>query len=70
MPTGMVRWFENKRGVGFIRQDNGNDIFVNMEAVEQSGMTTLKRNQRLSFDVHRDTENNKAAKAVNLKEIT
>ena len=52
MPTGTVKWFNTTKGFGFIQPDDGgNDIFVHISAVEQSGMTGLADNQKISYEM-------------------
>lgn len=66
MPTGTVKFFDNGKGYGFITNEaGGSDSFVHMTAVQASGMHTLEKEQRLSYDL----ENDKRGKtsAVNLK---
>jgi cold shock protein len=55
MPTGTVKWFDIKKGYGFIQpQDGGKDVFVHISAVQQAGMTTLSEGQTVSFEVQRE----------------
>ena len=66
MPIGTVKFFDNAKGYGFIQPEgSGNDAFVHMTAVESAGMTTLNKDQRISYDL----ENDKRGKtsAVNLQ---
>jgi CspA family cold shock protein len=65
MPTGTVKFFDNAKGYGFITNEGGNDAFVHISAVEAAGMTTLEKEQRLSYDL----ESGKGGKssAVNLQ---
>ena len=66
MPIGTVKFFDNAKGYGFITNEaGGNDAFVHMTAVQAAGMSTLDKEQRLSYDL----ENDKRGKtsAVNLQ---
>ncbi len=52
MPNGSVKWFNTTKGFGFIAPDDGGaDIFVHISAVEQSGMTGLADDQRVTFEL-------------------
>ena len=52
MPTGTVKWFNTAKGYGFIAPDDGgSDIFVHISAVEQSGLTGLADEQKVSFEL-------------------
>lgn len=67
MPTGTVKFFNNEKGFGFIRPDDGSrDVFVHVSAVTRSGLNTLSEGQRVSFDVEPD-QRGKGPKAVNLQ---
>lgn len=66
MTTGTVKFFNENKGYGFIAPDGGgNDAFVHISALERSGMTTLRENQRVSYDLEEDRRGKMAA--VNLK---
>ena len=66
--TGTVKWFNTQKGFGFIEPENGgNDVFVHISAVENSGLQTLREGQKLSFEVERDAQKGKD-NATNLKE--
>jgi len=66
MTTGTVKFFNENKGYGFIAPDGGgNDAFVHISAVENSGMRTLRENQRVSFELQQDRRGKMAA--VNLK---
>lgn len=55
MDTGIVKWFNEQKGYGFIQPDNGSkDIFVHISAVERAGLRTLKEGQKVSFEVVTD----------------
>lgn len=52
MPTGTVKWFNTAKGFGFIAPDDGDtDIFVHISAVEQSGLTGLADDEKVTFDL-------------------
>ena len=66
MPTGTVKFFNESKGFGFIQpEDGGADSFVHISDVERSGMSTLKENQRVSYDVEQDQRGK--MKATNLR---
>ena len=67
MPTGKVKWFNSKKGYGFITEDSTEkDIFLHVSALEESRLKSLKEEQQLEFDIKE--ENNKL-QAINLKKI-
>jgi len=67
MPTGLVKWFNETKGYGFIQpEDGGDDAFVHISAVERSGMRTLRENQRVSYDL--EQHNRGKTNAVNLRD--
>jgi cold shock protein len=52
MPTGTVKWFDPDKGYGFIQPDDEvKDIFVDIAAVQSSGLQRLNERQRLRFEV-------------------
>ena len=61
---GIVKWFDEKKGYGFIEQDGGGkDVFVHYSALEMDGFKTLTEGQRVSFDI---VEGDKGLRAVNV----
>jgi len=67
MNTGIVKWFNDQKGFGFIPPTNGgNDVFVHISAVERAGMSTLNEGQNVSFDIAADRRTGKSA-AENLR---
>ena len=69
MTTGTVKFFNDAKGYGFIAPEGGgNDAFVHISAVEQSGMRTLRENQRVTYDLQEDRRGKMAA--VNLKDAS
>ena len=66
MTIGTVKFFNESKGYGFIAPEGGgNDAFVHISAVENSGMRTLRENQRVSYELQQDRRGKMAA--VNLK---
>jgi CspA family cold shock protein len=54
MSTGTVKWFNAKKGYGFIQPDDGsNDVFVHISAVERSGIGNLNEGQKISYEVQK-----------------
>lgn len=65
MPVGTVKFFNSDKGYGFIAPDGGgNDSFVHISAVERAGMSTLNKDQRVTYDV--ETDQRGKSSAVNL----
>ena len=66
MTTGTVKFFNVDKGYGFIQpEDGGSDAFVHISAVEASGMVTLDREQRVTYDLESDRSGRTSA--VNLQ---
>lgn len=62
MPVGTVKFFNESKGYGFIQPDEGGqDAFVHISAVERSGMSTLRENQRVGYDLEPDRRGKMAA---------
>ena len=51
MANGIVKWFNDSKGFGFIEQEEGNDVFVHHSAINATGFKSLKEGDRVSFDV-------------------
>ena len=65
MLTGKVKWFNSKKGYGFISPDNGTkDIFVHISALEKSAISSLNENDKVSYD---EARNNGKISAANIK---
>jgi len=54
MEEGTVKWFSEKKGYGFITQDNGGDIFVHFSSIVAPGFKALAQGDRVSFKVEED----------------
>ena len=66
MAEGNVKWFSEKKGYGFIEQDQGGDVFVHFSSIEMSGFKTLADGERVSFDVE---ESDRGPVAKNVRKI-
>jgi len=49
--TGTVKWFDEKKGYGFIEREDGDDVFVHFSAIEQEGFKTLNEDQEVEFEI-------------------
>ena len=66
MTIGTVKFFNEQKGYGFISPEGGgNDAFVHISAVEQAGMRTLDRDQRVSYEL--ETDKRGKTSAVNIQ---
>ena len=66
MQQGTVKWFNAKKGYGFISDEQGNDVFVHFSAIEQEGFKTLDEGQEVEFEVVEGARGPQAANVVKL----
>lgn len=66
MASGIVKWFNDAKGFGFIKPDDGEEeLFAHFSAIQMSGFKTLKEGQRVSFDV---VQGPKGKQATNIQD--
>ncbi len=66
MSTGKVKWFNSKKGFGFIEREDGDDVFVHYSAIDMDGFKVLQEGQEVEFDI---VEGEKGLQAANVKSI-
>ncbi len=62
--TGRVKWFDAKKGFGFIEQEGGDDVFVHFRAIQTEGYKTLDEGQEVEFDLEDGEKGPQAANVV------
>jgi CspA family cold shock protein len=68
MASGTVKWFDYKKGFGFIETDNGNDIFVHYTSIQGHGFKTLDKGERVRFEIREGKKGPQAENVIKLKE--
>lgn len=66
MPKGTIKWFNEKKGFGFISKEDGSDVFVHYSGIIGNGFRTLKEGQRVEFEIE---SSDKGPRAVSVKAI-
>ena len=62
--TGRVKWFDAKKGFGFIEQEDGDDVFVHFRAIVSEGYKSLDEGQEVEFDLEDGEKGPQAANVV------
>ena len=66
MPNGRVKWFNERKGYGFISRDDGDDVFVHFSEIVSNGFKTLTENQEVTFEIK---EGPRGLQASNVKAL-
>jgi CspA family cold shock protein len=66
MAEGVVKWFNDAKGFGFIEQEGGPDVFVHFSSIQSDGFKSLAEGDRVSFDI---TDGQKGPQAANVTKI-
>ncbi len=64
--TGKVKWFDAKKGYGFIEREDGDDVFVHFSAIEEDGFKSLEDGQEVEFEI---VEGDRGPQASNVVKV-
>ena len=64
--TGVIKWFNDAKGYGFIQPETGDDVFVHFSAITMDGYKSLTEGQRVQFEV---VQGPKGAQAANVQAV-
>jgi CspA family cold shock protein len=66
METGIVKWFNDAKGFGFIKREDGEDVFVHHTAIQADGFRTLTEGEKVQFEVVKGPKGLQASKVIRL----
>jgi len=66
LAKGTVKWFNDRKGYGFINTEDGRDIFVHFSSIDATGFKSLSEGDQVSFDVE---ESDRGPEAKNVKKL-
>jgi CspA family cold shock protein len=66
LARGIVKWFNDRKGYGFISQEDGNDVFVHFSSIEATGYKTLAEGDNVEFEIE---ESDRGPEAKNVKKV-
>ena len=66
MANGKVKWFNNRKGFGFIQQEDGPDLFVHFSSINSDGYKSLNEGEEVTFEVE---DGERGPKAVNVSRV-
>ena len=66
--AGTVKWFDSKKGYGFIEAEGDKDIFVHFSEILEEGYKFLKDGQKVEFELHKDNQGERAKNVTKLED--
>ena len=66
MAKGIVKWFNNQKGYGFITPESGSDVFVHHTAIQGEGYKSLNEGQQVEFEIEKGPKGDQAVNVVKL----
>jgi CspA family cold shock protein len=66
LARGIVKWFNDRKGYGFISQEEGDDVFVHFSSIEATGYKTLSEGDNVDFEIE---ESDRGPEAKNVKKV-
>ena len=66
--TGTVKWFDSKKGYGFIEVEGSDDVFVHFSEIKEEGYKSLKDGQKVEFEIQKDDQGERAKSVTKLEE--
>jgi CspA family cold shock protein len=66
MPKGKVKWFDSRKGFGFIESEEGSDVFVHYTDIQDEGFRSLDEGQEVEFEIKKGPKGEQATKVVKI----
>lgn len=66
MPRGKVKWFDRRKGFGFIESEDGTDVFVHYSEIKSEGFRSLEEDQEVEFEIKKGPKGDQATNVVKL----
>lgn len=64
MPRGKVKWFDRRKGFGFIESEDGTDVFVHYSEIKTDGFRSLEEDQEVEFEIKKGPKGDQATNVV------
>ncbi|MCK4836374.1 MAG: cold shock domain-containing protein [Candidatus Aminicenantes bacterium] len=66
MPKGKVKWFDQRKGYGFIETEEGKDVFVHYSGIQEEGYRSLEEGDKVEFEIQTGPKGEQATKVVKI----